>query len=74
MATVKLRIAFSWTCEECRRDNFVAAELVAARDLIGADLSPIGPAADDDDSEPLCVGPEHVTCGHCGAGFATVES
>ena len=75
MPTVELRPAFTWTCDDCGRDNFGRMVRLEPESI---DLDDLPPDLDGDAiREWLASGgegdflthPRRVTCGDCGAAF-----
>jgi hypothetical protein len=70
--TVVLRPAYAWDCEECGRENFErgvvpefsAEDLTSLREEHGVESWELG---------DFVMMPEMVTCGHCGARFASMH-
>jgi hypothetical protein len=77
LRVVELIPAFSWTCDDCGRDNFERSIAVAPESLDPQAL----PVAADEDAETIrdwlaaggegswAMAPRRVTCRHCGARF-----
>lgn len=69
MPDVELHPAYSWTCDECGRENF-------ARAVVPESLEGELPEGFDDeayDGVQWIMKPERVTCSACGAEFDVVE-
>ncbi len=71
MKTTELRVAFTWTCEDCGRDHFVRA-VPAPADLIQAaredghlDITTTDPGWQ--------VAPDEVTCPFCNIKYQTED-
>ncbi len=67
--TVELRMAWAWTCEDCGRDQFAAADPVAAATMTDEEIEEC--EAEGVDPHAVFDAPERVRCGHCGAEFGT---
>ncbi len=77
---VELRRAFEWACEDCGRTNYVSGlhvdafhMTVASKRLAEFMAELMGADPDAWKTRGLTVGPDAVTCGHCGATFETED-
>jgi hypothetical protein len=69
---VELRLAFSWTCHECGRDNFVNGiqpEYDPVLDFQMRDSLAVGAEQEGQ----FLAAPKKVTCGYCTHKFETLD-
>lgn len=66
-ATVELRPAFEWICEDCGRSAFASAVRVEDPKIIADIENEYGC------SGQLMMGPSSVTCPSCGSEFRTEQ-
>jgi hypothetical protein len=72
MRTVILKLAFSWTCEDCGTDHHARGVPIPIEEI--AD-SPKREILRHDEGDPECfVAPDRVTCPDCGRAFRTTEA
>lgn len=75
--SVELHAAFTWTCEDCGRENFARAvqlEPEQVRELVPEDLQDDAEAMREEIGGDWCLAPRWVRCPHCGARYATRET
>jgi hypothetical protein len=70
MGKVTLNPAFSWTCEDCGRDQFTRGIAVEMSEEGRAELNEENGLGPEPDGVWMMM-PEQVTCEHCGAMFDT---
>jgi hypothetical protein len=80
--TAELRMAYTWTCDECGLDHFARA-IAMAPEAIGPDDLPDGMAWDDflafsggagEIGGHVLVKPDIVTCPECKTSYRTEEA
>jgi hypothetical protein len=71
MRTTELRLAFSWTCEDCGRAHFVKPIPVTPE--LMAEVRQ-GSYLLEEDEALYQMAPETVTCPDCRVTFATLEA
>lgn len=65
---IEIRLAWEWTCEECGRDQFERAPIIAIEQMKpGMVLSAVDEEASQNDS--WHVRPNYVICNHCESEF-----
>lgn len=84
MKTVELFIAYTWTCDECGRNNYSDGIPVPRDDLAEAMLREADVEIDELDEAELasfeealesecCVRPDQVKCKHCNTEFVVAK-
>ena len=77
--TVEMNQAFVWTCDDCGRDNFERAIVVAPESIDLDDLpDSVDPESIREWAEAggegvFAMAPDRVTCRHCRAEFRSTE-
>lgn len=65
VATIELRPAFEWTCEECGRNTYASMIRVEDPRVIADIEEEFGTCG------ALGMAPKNVTCPHCGTQYKT---